>query len=106
MTPQEPWKNMLAVIETAILSVLAFPFTVVAAIVGLRKIVKIAMRINEGKLVCAFCRTENPLNLMSRCVCGAVEPAADCDAVSVVPFTTLSRAPAAVQRYGSYDIQA
>lgn len=74
MMTQDPWKNMLAAIETAILSVLAFPFTVVAAIVGLRKIVKIAMRISEGKLVCAFCKTENPLNLMSRCVCGAVEP--------------------------------
>lgn len=75
MTTQEPWKNLRVAIETVILSVLAFPFTLVAAVVGLRKVVKIATRINEGKLVCAFCKTENPLNLMTRCpTCSAVEP--------------------------------
>jgi hypothetical protein len=75
MTTPEPWKNILAAIETAILRMLAFPFTVVAAVAGLRKVLKIATRINEGKLVCAFCKTENPLNLMTRCpTCTAVEP--------------------------------
>ena len=75
MMTQDPWKGLRAAIETAILSVLAFPFTIVAAIADFRKVVKIARRINEGKLVCAFCTTENPLNLMSRCpTCAAVEP--------------------------------
>jgi hypothetical protein len=71
---QEPWKNVLASIETAILSVLAFPFVLPAAIGGLRKALRVAATIREGKVTCGYCNAENPLNLMTRCACGAVEP--------------------------------
>ena len=67
--------EILRGIATAALYVLAFPFALFKAIAHLRKLVRIAARLDAGSMTCPYCGAENTLNMMTRCpACGAVEP--------------------------------
>jgi hypothetical protein len=74
MTSNDVWKSTLSAIATAALYVLAFPITLVLSIRNVGKIVRTIRHINAGSITCRFCGTENPLAMMTRCPCGAVEP--------------------------------
>jgi hypothetical protein len=84
--------EILSIIATTLLHLLALPFVLIAGIVNLRRLVRLAQRLNAGVITCPYCAAVNPLNLMTRCpTCGAVEPGSRlrcsfCDAVyDVIP---------------------
>lgn len=67
--------DVLGGIATALLSILALPFMLVAWIGRMRKFAQLAERLTAGSVTCPYCEAVNPLNLMTRCPsCGAVEP--------------------------------
>jgi hypothetical protein len=68
-------KSIESSMTNAVLSLLALPFTIVKAVMKVRKFIRAAARIAQGAITCPYCASETPLNLMSRCpACGAVAP--------------------------------